>query len=369
MSFSFVVRQLFLLLTLYVSAMSLYAADPPAQDSVKTPAQIGRFSAQELEAIRYWGVQAKFMTLVENPATLSPEILNEVDFSVRSIAFYRTSDRQNKRFPRTFYESLEQKMIDKFLQVRRFSIHECFECKTTRVLLKKNSFKVLRQLDSNNSLKKVGEEIGVDSFLLWDAFMYKNEPVLNLRVVSADNGQVRWSKQYKRQASFEYNWEFYTSYWNVSATRASSGTASDLTVNPILAFGTRSVTRSTISRFMHYGIGSELFFNTTDRDLINVWGFNINGRVAIELDTLFGSRRKNYGNWLLYTSIGQAFLKSTPTLQSGAGLEIRLNKNSYVSVGGMWFRPGSFAVTAKSGYEKTATLGGLGYDFTLGIRF
>lgn len=355
-------------LFLQAFAGALYAADPP-QEQVKTPAQIGRFSAQELEAIRYWGVQAKFMTLIENPATLSPELLNDIDFSVRSIAFYRTSDRQNKRFPRTFYESLEQKMIDRFLAVKRFSVHECFECKTTRVLLKKSSFKVLRQMDSNESLKKVGKEIGVDAFLLWDAFLYKNEPVLNLRIVSSENGQVRWSKQYKRQAAFEYKWEFYTSYWNLSATRASTGSAADIAVSPLLAVGTRSVTNSTISRFMHYGIGSELFFNTTDRDQINVWGFNINGRIALEIDTLFGSRRKNYGNWLIYTSIAQAFLKSSPTLQAGSGLEIRLNKNSYIGIGMMWFRPQSFKVTANSNYDPTATLSGLGYDFTLGMRF
>ncbi len=328
-----------------------------------------RLNSRDAEYVAINGAHAKFLKLLDMPGALAPQSLNDMDSSVRDIAFYRMSDRQNKRFPRTLYESIEQKMITKFSKTKRYAVHECLECKTTRVFLKENQFSILRQLDSNESLAKVGAKLGVDHFVLWDAYEDQGQAVINIRIVSASNGQVRWSEQYRTGGpEHDIGWEWYTSFWGLKATRASTGSGADITVTPLLAIGARTLTRSTMSDRIYYGYGAEIFLNTTDLNALAAMGVSLNGRLAFELDTAFGSE-KNYGNWLLYVSVGQVFVRTMPSLVSRMGLEIRPNKRSFVDLG-MVYMPGkAFEPNKLSGYSDEATVGGIGYDLTLGVRF
>jgi len=329
-----------------------------------------RFGAHKTENMLYADELMKFTEMLRSEKILSMQELNSMDFAVRSVAFYRIGDRQNKKFDRNFYETIEQKMINKFIPMNRFSVHECFECKTTRVLLKEKQFSVLRQLDSNASLSELGEKLGVDHFVLWDAYMHKGNPMLNIRVVGAANGQVRWSRQYHgEQEQQELNWEFYTSVWGLEATRPATTAAEDAVVTPLIAVGFRRLTESTISKRLFYGYGAELFFNTEDRAKIDVYGLNINGRVAIELDPSLGMEDKSYGNWLAYFSVGQAFLYNTPTLIMRSGIEMRINKKSFIDIGTVTVKEKEFSVRSYSGYSNRATLGGTNYDLTIGYRY
>jgi hypothetical protein len=320
--------------------------------------------------MRYADEHTKFSEMLSSSHVLSITDLNDLDFSVRSVAFYRIGDRQNKKFSRNFYESLEQKLISKFIELKRFSIHECFECKTTRVLLKEQQFSILRQLDSNKSLDELGEKIGVDHFILWDAFMHKNNPILNIRIVSAENGQVRWSRQYHgEQEEQELNWEFYTSLWGLEATRKATTAAEDAVVTPLIAIGFRRLEDSTVSKRLFYGYGAEFFLNTEGRTDIDIYGLSLNGRVAVELDPSLGMEDKSYGNWLVYLSLGQAFIYNTPTLIMRSGVEIRVNKKSFVDIGTVIIKEEEFSVRKSTGYASEATLGGASYDLTIGYRF
>ncbi len=328
-----------------------------------------QLSERDRELLKNIDAQEKFMTLLDSPGMLSIKALNEIEFDTRKIAFYRFNDRQYRNFPRVFYDLIEQRMMDKFLKPKRFSVHECFECKTTRVLLKEKQFSILRQLDSNKNLADVGKKIGVDSFVLWEAYMYKGEPVLNVRVVSAKDGRVVWSMQYQNEPDYEYAWEFYSALWGLKTTRQSTGTAADISISPIIDLGVRTLTRSTITNRLYYGYGIEVFLNTADRDQINLFGLALSAKLALELDAMFGIERTNYGNWLIYGSLAQALVKSEPVIMSKAGLEVRMNRRSYVSIGGIFLFATDFGVNPLSGYENSAVLSGISYDITFGFRF
>ena len=357
----------FLLLVLSFYTLSVIAEDIPAVGGTKV--QRLKLTDSDKEQLSKLDAQDQFMTLLNAPEFLSLEALNEISFDVRKLAFYRFNDRQYKKFPRIFYDFIEQRMMDNFLQAQRFSVHECFECKTTKILLKEKQFSVLRQLDSNQALADVGEKIGVDSFVLWEGYMYKDEPVLNLRIVTAHDGQVVWSQQYQAEPDYEYDWEFYSSLWGLTATRASTGATADFEVSPLTNIGFRTLSRSTITDRLYYGYGLEAFFNTIDRDKIGIIGISLNAKIALEIDAVFGMKKKSYGNWLIYVSVGQALVNAKPVILSKAGLEMRLNRRSFVSIGGVYLPETTFEEDAVSGYASQSTLGGFSYDITLGFRF
>lgn len=353
-----------------LAALALFATSALAQNG-SAPNNVRTFelNSRDAEYIANTGAHAKFLKLLDMPGALSGDSLNDIDFAVRSLAFYRTSDRQNKRFSRTLYASIEQKMITKFAAVKRFAVHECLECKTTRVLLQEDHFKILRQLDSNESLNNIGKKLGVDHFVMWDAYLDQGQAVINIRVVSAETGQVRWSEQYRTGGlDHDMGWEWYSSFWGLTATRKATNGGDDLKVTPLLALGTRTLTRSTISERFYYGYGGEIFLNTTDLDKITVLGLTLNGRLAMELDTGRGSS-KNYGNWLIYLSMGQVFVHTTPSLILRSGLEMRANKNSFIDLGVVYLLERPFSALPLDGYEDEATVGGTSYDITLGIRY
>ena len=346
----------------------LLAQTAVAQD--KANAQQIRLSTWDKEYVREVGAHAMFLKLLDQPGAMSERSLQNMDGAVHNIAFYRTSDRQNKRFPRTFYASLQQKMMNKFSRVRRFAVHECMECSNVRVVVKKDQFKVLRQAESNHELAEIGKKLDIDHFAMWDAYLDNGEAVINIRVVGAEDGRVRWSQQYRTGGpDRDIGLEFYTSFWGVKATRQATGSQADISVAPLLAVGLRTVTRSTMSGRFFYGYGAEVFLNTFDRNSVNVFGADINGRLAMELDPIFGGGGKNYGNWLLYVSVGQAFIGTQPSVLSRFGLEIRPNKFSFVDLGLTHMLPRQFEAVTLSGYETKAEVGGYGYDITLGVRF
>lgn len=347
-----------------LSGQFAFAADENADPKVER----FKLSMRDAELIKHIDAQEKFMKLMAAPGVLSLETLNEVDFEVRDMAFYRFNDRQYQKFPRVFYDSIEQQLMDKFLQARRFTVHECFECKTTRVLLKEKQFSVLRQLDSNESLKEIGEKIGVDSFVLWEAYMYKGEPVLNLRIVSAANGQIRWSRQYQSELDYEFDWEIYSSMWGLSIQPDSTQGSGSFDISPILDIGIRTLSRSTIMDRIYYGYGIETFFNTMDRTKAGLFGLSLNGRVALEIDSLLGMQRKAYGNWLAYFSLGQAFIINNPVMLVRSGLEIRVNRRNFVELGAVYTPHTSFNTTT-DGAANVAQVSGFGYDVTIGFRF
>lgn len=353
---------------------SVFAADetvaPAAAADQPTAVKTIKFSNQDSEYLRKSGLAGKFLRMLESPAALARENLNEIDFSVRDIAFYRMSDRQNKRFSRNFYETLEQKMVNKFNGITRFAIHECFECKVTRVVVQKNQFQVLRQWDSNQTLNDVGKKLGVDHFALWDAYEEHGQAVINLRIVSAQNGQVRWSHQFRSgEIEREMNWEVYTSFWRIKATRQPTSAAAPVTVDQFMSIGIRSIDRSTISERLFFSYGMETFFNTADRDAVNMFGLTLHARMSLEIDTLIGFSQKDYGNWMFYGDVDQTFVKTVPTYGVRGGLEIRPNKRYFIDIGGMYFLTKTFDVTKLTGYESTASFGGIGYDITLGYRY
>jgi hypothetical protein len=348
--------------SLFIGTNALGAEGDPTVERFK-------LSYRDAEMIRYIDAQEKFMKLLEAPGVLSSDVVGDIDFEARDVAFSRFNDRQYKKFPRLFYDAVEQRLVDKFLATKRFSVTECFECKTTRVLLKEKQFSVLRQLDSNEALKEIGEKIGVDSFVLWEAHMYKGEPMLNIRVVSAANGQVRWSRQYQAEPEYEFDWEIYTALWGMKAKRTATGGGSNVSVSPLLDLGVRTLSRSTIMDELYYGYGIETFFNTMNRTEMPLFGLSLNARVGLEIDTMLGLDRKNYGNWLVYGSVGQAFIINNPVMLLRGGLEIRVNRRNFIEIGGVFMPSTSFDAGTLSGYSSSATIGGIGYDVTMGFRF
>ncbi|MDH5692888.1 MAG: hypothetical protein OEZ47_07270 [Gammaproteobacteria bacterium] len=371
------IRIFFMLLVLGVMVCDAHAAEG---NPVPTPAYENQqpsavdtidFNSRDKEFLRDAGVQGKFLKMLESPEALNEYILNNISGEVHRIAFYRMSDRQNKRFPKTLYESIEQTLINKFTSVRRFGVHECLQCKTTRVLLRNNQLQVLRHFESNDNLKKVGSEIKVDHFVMWDAYTDLESAVINLRIVSVDTGQVRWSRQFRSgDVGSEISREFYTSFWGLNVTRAATdATVTSVSASPVIATGFRMISRSTVSNHVYYGYGLEFFSNTTEISSVLATGININGRLAIELDPLFRRTAPEYGNWLLYLMVGQAFIINNPAVTAGAGLEVKPTRKAFLSLGALYMAPTNFETFASAGLADTAKIGGMGYEITLGYRF
>lgn len=349
---------------------------------------INRLSAEELspdalakkvalyqnEQNLYADALERFLQIIQNKHTLSEAALNKIPYEVRNIALYRTGDRQNKAFSKSFYNTLEQAIINRLTQVKRFAIKECFECKVTKVLLRKDQFMVVRQVDSTEGMKKIAKAIGADSFLLWDAYLYKGRPILDLRLFSAETGSVVWSDQYKAVVPQKAEVEWYTSSWSIPATRkkTSTGTA-DVSSQSLFVIGRKVIDQSTISDKVQFAYGAEAFWNPDKRPEVALYGFGITGTVYKEVDSWFGNTGGQYSNYQLYLSAGQYFNPDSSATLATTGLKIRFSHRFFAELGWVSVVSPTGLIskgqTSKTGLENTATLFGSGAQFSLGARF
>jgi hypothetical protein len=312
----------------------------------------------------------KFYNLFESFSVLSERDLKEIDLSIVKVALYRANNKKTTKLPANVYEMIENRITEKLMETRRFQVYECLECKTVQVLLKENSFSILRFIESNQRLQNIGNKLGIEGFFVWNVFVESGKLILNVRVLDARSGRIMWTRQYSKKTAPEIQLEAYTGLWGIGGERKASVAANpDQTFNNVFMVGGRMMGAATFSSYMTYGLGVELFMNMQKRDFIDVLGVDVNGKLLVELDHMFSQTPKEFSNWNMYFSSGVAVFKSTSSLITRAGLEIRFSEKDFLDFGFLHIPSTNITLTKQTGYQDESTFGGFSYDLTLGRRF
>jgi hypothetical protein len=77
------------------------------------------------------------------------------------------------------------------------SMIQCNECRTPQIEVREDKLVVKRGSPDNETLAKIGKQLGVDSFLAVDVFRTKFSITTNVNLVQASDGSVLYSKQVK----------------------------------------------------------------------------------------------------------------------------------------------------------------------------
>lgn len=323
----------------------------------------GNDTLSELDAFE------QYRSLFLSPGVFSTSEIKSIPNQVKSIAFYRMNDRRNRKLSEETYNAIEQLIVEKFLNNSRIEVKECMQCKTTRVVMAEDRFSVLRRVASNDKLSEIGKTLGVDAFLMWDAYVEQKKIFFNARLVAEKDGRFLWARQYVLDTEQPTKFMFNTALWGLSGTRASTTGAATQTLNSVLALGVRTIEATSLSDKVSYGYGFNFFLNPSQRSYFDITGLAVNARMTMEIDSLFSDTVKSYGNYNLYASVGEALVSGTPAYMFQGGLELRFNRRQHLDFGFVYMQQNNINFITANGYNKQGSFGGFGYDLSLGIRF
>jgi hypothetical protein len=311
----------------------------------------------------------KFSKLMGSEDTLSDKHLQEIDLAIVKVALYRTRDRKAHHLPANIYAMIENKIIRKLMDSRRFQVYECLECKTTQVMLKEDSFSVLRLLESNQRLQHVGRDIGVNGILMWNAFVESGKVVLQMRLVDVNSGRIMWSQQYLKKSSLQFDPQLYVGLWGLPYSRNGIAGNANVSGGGVLNMGALWVQRSAFSENVDYGAGFDVFANTAQTEAVNVQALGVNGRMMVALDSLWGKANKQTSLFNAYLSMGISLVKSEVLPVVRGGLTLRFNHHNYIDLGMVMIPETLFQFPSNPVLVDEGRFGGASYDISMGYRF
>jgi hypothetical protein len=361
--------------------------EPTLKKRVKT--QPDRLLKPPLEQTYYERVQNLMDTL-----TFSKEELLAISPSVNKIALYRNSDKENKQFPSKIYNLVENGITRKLLDTHRFQLFECMECKSTQLIMKEDTFVILRAIESNKRLSEVAKEINVDGFFLWNIYSEKGRMFLNFKIVRASNGEVVWTRKFDEifiepelleieKELRPYETVLTTGIWGYKMSRtATSGALT--TMDRVATFGVKVMREAKDSQHLIYGIGVDYFANVVKKDYFNLTGFTLYGHLNLKLDKILSTGegyseetermarrapREYFSTLNYYLSIGEAFFMDNHTELYKSGLDIRFSERFSFGVGIVYIPEKNVEMAAKTGFDPNVAFGGFTYDIMLGFVF
>lgn len=315
---------------------------------------------------------AGFSRLLDDESILVPEELLDVDKDIKRIAFYFNGDRLHREIPKQVHLMIENKLLGKFMALGRFEVIDCIECRTTRVNFEDSRMLISQSAQSNQDLRNLSKEVRADAFLLWSASVHEDKFTVNLRLVSAKSNELVWLKEYAKKTTREQEelefesieMEMVVSSWGLSSERDGIGSVADASLSGVTAFGLRRREYTTLNKDVEYSLGVEYFRNFSSRDEFNISGFNLEGRIFVNMPAL-----TDWVNTKAYVGIGQAFFSGSHGLMMKFGLEFPFVTNGFMSIGAVYLVKEEVEWDSNADYEDSSEFGGAGLDLTLGYRF
>lgn len=315
---------------------------------------------------------AGFSRLLDDESILVPEELLDVDKDIKRIAFYFNGDRLHREIPKQVHLMIENKLLGKFMALGRFEVIDCIECRTTRVNFEDSRMLISQSAQSNQDLRNLSKEVRADAFLLWSASVHEDKFTVNLRLVSAKSNELVWLKEYAKKTTREQEelefesieMEMVVSSWGLSSERDGIGSVADASLSGVTAFGLRRREYTTLNKDVEYSLGVEYFRNFSSRDEFNISGFNLEGRIFVNMPAL-----TDWVNTKAYVGIGQAFFSGSHGLMMKFGLEFPFVTNGFMSIGAVYLVKEEVEWDSNADYEDRSEFGGAGLDLTLGYRF
>lgn len=315
---------------------------------------------------------AGFSRLLDDDSILIPEELMDVNKDIKRIAFYHNGDRLHRKIPKQVHLMVENKLLGKFMGIGRFEVVDCIECRNTRVNFEDSRLYISESAQSNQDLRKLSENVRVDAFVLWSASVHENKFTVNLRMVNATNNELIWLKEYAKKTTREQEeLEFETieiemtiSSMALSAERDGVGATADAKLDNVTGFGLRRREYTSLNKDIEYSLGFEYFRNFSETDEFSINGFNLEGRVYVNVDAV-----KDWVNTKVYLGVGQAFFSGSHGLMSKFGLEFPFVTNGFMAIGAVYLASDEVEWDADANYEDASDFGGTGIELTLGYRF
>jgi len=315
---------------------------------------------------------AGFSRLLDDDSILIPEELLDVDKDIQRLAFYHTGDRLHRKIPKQVHLMIENKLLGKFMGLGRFEVIDCIECRTTRVNFEDSRLHISESAQSNQDLRKLSESVRADAFVFWSASVHEDKFTVNLRMVSAKNNELLWLKEYAKQTTREQEQlgfetveiEMTISSMSLGSERDGVGGAADAKLDNVTGFGLRRREYTSLNKDIEYSLGFEYFRNFSETDAFSVNGFNLEGRIYVNVDAV-----KDWVNTKVYLGVGQAFFSGSHGLMSKFGLEFPFVTNGFMAIGAVYLVSDEVEWDTNADYEDTSEFGGTGIEFTLGYRF
>ena len=362
--------------------------EPIRERSVKS--QPDRLLKAPLDQTYYERVQNLMDTL-----KFSKEELLAISPGVNKIALYRNSDKENKQFPSKIYNLVENGITRRLLDTQRFQIFECMECKSTQLIMKEDTFVILRAIESNKRLSEVAQQINVDGFFLWNIYSEKGRMFLNFKIVRASNGEVVWTRKFEEifiepelmdieKEMRPYEMVLTTGIWGYSLSRTENSTGILTSMDRVATAGMKVMREAKDSQHVIYGIGIDYFANAVKTDYFNLTGYTLYGHLNLKLDKILftgdgysveeqqaarRAPREYFSTANYYISVGEAFFMDNHTELYKSGLDIRFSERFSFGLGIVYIPEKTVIMSDKTGFDPNVNFGGFTYDIMLGFVF
>lgn len=290
--------------------------------------------------------------------------------NIRTVALYHTGDRLQHQLDKTTLSLIENRLslslIDNDIRVKT-----CVQCSKTYITVKNGSVRVKHSAETNKELQTMAKDIRANAFLMWDASVHDGVYDLQLELVDAKTMDVIWAKNIYETIetnsdigfSKKSDWSVTLGVWGLEAQRLNTSTDKPTTVDKFTTIGIRKNQSSDLTPYLDYAIIFDAVTNLENRDIINLAGINIEGRVFLLMPD-WNQKIK----FKPYIGIGQILFKNYHAVAFRAGTEISFPDNGSLELGIISVPENNIDVDSKSGYASEITFGGISFDITLSYR-
>lgn len=315
---------------------------------------------------------AGFDRLLEDDKTLILEALMDLDPGIKRVALYHNGDRLHRSIPKQVHQMIENKLMGRLIENGRFEVIQCIECRTTKVQITEDELKISQSAEDNQQLRALSKRVRADAFMFWSASVHEDKFTINLRLVDGKNNELLWLKEYSKKTTREAelngfneaNYELILGTWGIKGTRKSVVSSAESDLEGITVFGIRRRETTDLNEHVEYSLGLEYFTNYSSRDIFDLSGFNVEGRIIADVTSLHDLIETN-----VYFGIGQSFFNDANSLLFRFGFEFPFFKDGLMGFGVVHMPEADVKWKSDSAFERFGTFGGTSYDLTLGLRF
>ncbi|KXO08378.1 hypothetical protein AKG98_1977 [Moritella sp. JT01] len=292
------------------------------------------------------------------------------DQNIRTVALYHTGDRLQHQLDKTTLSLIENKLslslIDNDIRVKT-----CVQCSKTYITVKNGSVRVKHSAETNKELQTMAKDIRANAFLMWDASVHDDVYDLQLKLVNAKTMDVIWAKNISETVeinsdigfSKKSDWAVTLGVWGLEAKRLNTSTGKATIVDKFTTIGVRNNKSSGFTPYLDYAIIFDAITNLENRDIINLAGVNIEGRILLLMPD-WNQKIK----FKPYIGIGQILFKNYHAVAFRVGTEISFPDNGSLELGIISVPKHNIDAGSKSGYASEITFGGISFDITLSFR-
>ena len=313
-----------------------------------------------------------FAHLINNPQILSADEFTKVDKMPKSVALYFDGDRLHRKVPKEVTSFVEDQLTQKMVSEGLHEVAECADCKKTKIVVLKDALRVETPASTKAEFAELGEKVGADAFMMWDANETDGRFNLAMRMVDAERGNILWSKEYSKNITkedvelgySEIDWRLSVASWGLTATREATEGGSDATLSGVTAVKLDRRMMPHDNYGIGYSFGVSYFKNTSGTEVFDVSGFSLDARVILDMGRMFD--RVPYS---LYAGVGNVHYNESRGFKMDAGMEFPFAKHGFMSVGVVQMSGDMIEWDSKPGYLDSSEFGGIAYDFTVGFNF